>query len=85
MSLAEILMEAVREVEPALRPDEITPTASITWDLGLDSMRLARLFQRLEARGLVVDGEDWVLAVGVNGQDTVESLRQHLQARNPAA
>lgn len=69
------IVEANRDVEPgAVRAD-----ASLTAELGMDSMRIAALASELKRQFGEVDMTDWYVSAAQRGGDTVGSLVDFLQ------
>lgn len=68
------------EVKPALDASAIRPDSSLTADLGLDSLDLVELANRLGDGGRPVDLSPWLAVAMRPGGDTVGSLAELLSS-----
>ncbi|MER5548701.1 acyl carrier protein [Streptomyces sp. NPDC001118] len=79
---AQALMTTLIEQLAAVRPDtalrQITERSRLTGDLGLDSVELAELFERIREVYGEVEIADWLALATRSGGDTVGSLVRYL-------
>ena len=68
------LQKHLKEVEPALDVATIAPNASLSGELGLDSLRLASLFDRIRQEHAGVNLLPWFMSASQRGGDSLESL-----------
>ncbi|WP_112663512.1 acyl carrier protein [Microvirga flavescens] len=57
---------------------EVASNASLTEDLGLDSLQIMQFFAGIEALYPEISLEEWFLVQGGTGKDTVQSVVDHI-------
>ena len=77
--LWQMLANQIRMVKPNLDGSALQPQASLTGDLGLDSLDLVRLSARLASDFPEVDLTPWLAQACRPGMDTLSSIVAHLE------
>lgn len=73
-----MLLDEIAACCPGLSPEELQPSASLTADLGLDSLCLTSLFSMVKAEIGPVELSGWFIRASNQGTDTVASLAGYL-------
>ena len=68
------IQEHLKTIEPLLDVTKVTPNDSLSGELGLDSLRLASLFDRLRQEHAGVNLTPWFMSASQEGGDSVGSL-----------
>ncbi|MGA4837370.1 acyl carrier protein [Streptomyces sp. G45] len=79
-----IVTEHIAAIRPSLEPAAITPEASLTAELGMDSMDLVELSARITADYPDFDMNAWLLRASTPGMDHLGSLVAVLTTRPEA-
>jgi acyl-CoA synthetase (AMP-forming)/AMP-acid ligase II len=81
--LVEVLRRMVVAEVPSLAPTEVPRSACLSDELGLDSLRLASLFDAIRKQLGEVSLVPWFLAASQAGEDTLDNLAAHLARALP--
>lgn len=80
------LRALILTMNPRLSPNEVNEGASLTQDLGMDSLHLESLISRLKDEVADVEFTPWYIKATRRGHDTVGSLADFIhQSRGEAA
>jgi acyl carrier protein len=77
--LRSTVFDSIRALKPAVAETAITPQASLTADLGLDSVDLVELSARITADFPACDITPWLWEASEPGRDTLDSFVTHLE------
>jgi hypothetical protein len=78
------LMKVIKEIVGG-SPNRISEGASLTSDLGLDSLELMNLFAHIDRKIGAVDLMPWMIGSATGGGDTVDSLCRYVATALEAA
>lgn len=70
----QLLQEHIKAVDPAMDLSRVTLNTSLTNELGMDSLRLASLFDRIRQNHDGVNLLPWFMSAAQKGGDSLESL-----------
>ncbi|MFI5495816.1 acyl carrier protein [Actinoplanes sp. NPDC051859] len=76
---AQAVIDAIVAVKPALRPGDVHPDASLTRDLGLDSLDLVQLAARITAAYPDFELRAWLTEAMASEVDSVHSMARMLE------
>ncbi len=79
-----LLIEQLVAVRPEIAGYPVTESSTVTGDLGMDSVDLAELFERIRGVFGEVDIADWLAAATGAEGDTVGSLTRYLASAVPS-
>lgn len=79
--IQQTLIEEIRCAAPDLPVDAVRTDASLTVDLGLDSVHLTSLFANVKQQVGDVELAPWFIRSSRSGTDTVDSLAGYLAER----
>jgi len=82
---SQTVIDAILAVKPGLRVGDIHPDASLTRDLGLDSMDLVALATRITAAYPGFELRDWLAEAMSSEVDSVRSMARLLAPAQPAS
>jgi|GEM_PF-1548677 acyl carrier protein len=79
------ILDQVRNIilsrNDCLFPDDVAEAASLTYDLGMDSLHLASLIATIKEEIAEVEFTPWYIRAARHGQDTVGGLVDYLEER----
>ena len=80
MTLSEMTDRLIKVIKETLggSPSRVSDGASLTTDLGLDSLELMNLFALIERKIGAVDLMPWMIGSAAGGGDTVGSLCRYV-------
>ena len=84
-TLAELIANELVRIRPHLATAELRRDASLTQELGLDSLDLEQLFAAIKAQVGEVDLTPWFLSSARRGSDSLLSLATFLASAPRAA
>ena len=73
-----LLLKEIADVCPELSASELRVDASLTADLGLDSLCLTSLFSMIKREIGAIELSSWFIRASNSGIDTIASLAEHL-------
>ncbi|XXF77613.1 acyl carrier protein [Myxococcaceae bacterium GXIMD 01537] len=83
------LLEEVRNLilaqNSCLFPDEVGESASLTYDLGMDSLHLEQLISGIKEQIVELEFTPWYIRAARHGQDTVGGLVDYIDERQALA
>jgi len=79
-SFAELITAELVRIRPHLGAAELSPDASLTQDLGLDSLDLEQLFAFIKSNVADLDLTPWFLSAARRGSDSLASLARFVAA-----
>ena len=77
--LWKMVVDHVQAMKPRLDPHGLSPQASLTNDLGLDSLDLVELCDRVRADFPQYDIQSWLVEASTPGGDTLATFVFHLE------
>lgn len=72
----------IRKLEPAMKRDELREDASLSGEIGFDSIQLEELITHIKLQIADIDFTPWYVQVTRNGNDTIGSLVEYVE-RHP--
>ncbi|MBE3012127.1 acyl carrier protein [Microbispora sp. NEAU-D428] len=79
--IAEQVRHLIRAQCASLEIDEVSEDASLTYDLGMDSLQIGSLIAAIREEIADIEFSPWYIDSGWNGQDTVGGLTDYIAER----
>jgi acyl carrier protein len=77
-AIADLIALEVTRIRPQLATEDLPLQASLTQDIGLDSLDLEQLFAFIKTHVVDVDLTPWLLSAARKGSDSLASLADFL-------